>query len=249
MLFDEDFLRRLEALRFAVRRSILGRREGERLTRRRGGSAEFISHRSYAQGDEFRAIDWNLYGRLGQLYVKEFAREEALGVRLLVDTTSSMAPKFDFARKLGAALALVANQESPSVPLAEIEALRLGAPFRVPLVSRGIALVVSDLWDETLRQDLMRLRVETAVVHVLSPEELSPALEGKVRLTDAETGESIVRFVGAEERAAYGRLLAEHCEGWKKWCFDREINYLRCASDRPLEEVVQVFLREAGVLQ
>lgn len=249
MVFDEGFLRKLEALRLAVRRSISGRREGERLTKRRGGSSDFTSHRSYTQGDEFRAIDWNIYGRLGLLYIKEFSREEALTVRLAIDTSASMAPKFEFAQRLGAALALVANQEAPSMPLPEIENLKVGSPFSVPTVPRGLAIVVSDLWDEGLRQQLMKMRVETAVIHVLSPEELDPPISGKLRLVDSETGESVVRFVGDEERAAYRRLLADHCDAWKKWCFDREMNYLRCSSSTPLEEVVQVYLREAGVLE
>jgi len=249
MVFDESFLRKLEALRLAVRRSISGRREGERLSKRRGGSSDFTSHRSYTQGDEFRAIDWNIYGRLGLLYIKEFTREEALTVRLAIDTSTSMAPKFEFAQRLGAALALVANQEAPSMPLPEIENLKVGTPFAVPTVPRGLAIIVSDLWDDGLRQQLMRMRTETAVIHVLSPEELDPPLAGKMRLVDSETGESVVRFVGDEERAAYRRLLADHCDAWKKWCFDREMNYLRCSSSTPLEEVVQVYLREAGVLE
>jgi uncharacterized protein (DUF58 family) len=249
MVFDDAFLRKLEGLRLAVRRSISGRREGERLTRKRGGSAEFTSHRSYTQGDEFRAIDWNLYGRLGLLYVKEFTREEALSVRLVIDTSPSMASKFEFARRLGAALALVANQESPSIPLVELESLKLGGPFTIPTVPRGLAIIVSDLWDEGLRAQLLKLRTETAVIHVLSPEELEPPLSGKVKLVDSETGESVVRFVGDEERAEYRRLLADHCAAWKKWCFDREINYLRCSSSTPLEEIVHVYLREAGVLE
>lgn len=249
MLFDEAFVRKLEGLRLAVRRSVSGRRAGERPTRKRGGSSEFVSYRSYTQGDEFRSIDWNLYGRLGQIYVKEFAREEALPVRLAVDTTPSMAPKFDFARRLGAALALVASRENPSGALAEIERLRIGDPFRLPAPSRGLLVVVSDLWDESLRPQLMASRVEKAVIHVLSPEELNPGYSGKVRMADAETGEARVRFVGEAERAEYARLLAGHCEGWRKWCFDREINYLRCSSATPLEEVVQVYLREAGVLE
>ncbi|HXX92930.1 MAG TPA: DUF58 domain-containing protein [Planctomycetota bacterium] len=249
MLFDDAFLRKLETLRFAVRRSIVGRREGERQTQRRGGSSGFISHRSYTQGDEFRAIDWNLYGRLGLLYVKEFAKEESLPVRLFIDPSRSMAPKFDFARLLGAALALVANQEGNSIPLRELEALELGSSFVLPTVGRGLAIVVSDLWDESLRPSLSRLHCETAVIHVLSPGETEPALEGKVRMVDAESGESCTRFVGEEERAEYRRLLALHCAEWKRWCFDRDVNYLRCTSATPVEEVVKVYLREAGVLE
>ncbi len=249
MLFDEDFLRKLEGLRFAMRRSISGRREGERLGRRRGGSSEFQSHRPYVPGDEFRAIDWNLYGRLGQLYLKEFTREEALEVRLFVDPSLSMAPKFEFARRLGAALALVASEEGPAIPLASIERLKPGGAFVIPPVARGLSIVVSDLWDETLRRDLLKLRGETAVIHVLSPEELEPSFSGKLRLVDAETGESCLRFVGDEERAKYRELLAAHCADWKRWCFDREMNYLRCSSAAPLEDVVRVYLREAGVIE
>jgi uncharacterized protein (DUF58 family) len=249
MLFDEGFLRKLEGLRLAVRRAVSGRRAGERPTRKRGGSSDFVAHRSYTQGDEFRSIDWNLYGRLGQFYVKEFAREEALPVQLAVDTTPSMASKFDFARRLGAALAFVAGRETPGPALAQIEALRLGAPFRLPAAPRGLLVVVSDLWDEALRPQLLQSRAEKAVIHVLSPEETRPPFSGKVRLVDSETGEVRVRFVGEEERAAYARLLAEHCEEWRRWCHDREINYLRCETSTPLEEVVQVYLREAGVLE
>jgi len=249
MVFDDAFLRKLEGLRLAVRRAISGRREGERLTRRRGGASDFTSHRSYTQGDEFRAIDWNIYGRLGLLYVKEFTREEALSVRLVVDTSASMSPKFEFARRLGAALALVANQESVSIPLAELESLKLGGPFTVPVVPRGLAIVVSDLWDEGLRAQFLKLRTETAVIHVLAPEELDPPLDGKMRLVDSESGETCVRYIGEEERREYRRLLADHCDAWKKWCFDREMNYLRCSSSTPLEEIVQVYLREAGVLE
>ena len=247
--FDDPFLRKLEALRLAVRRAISGRREGERLTRKRGGSSEFVAYRPYVQGDEFRAIDWSLYGRLGLLYVKEFAREEALPVRLAVDTTPSMAPKFDAARRLAAALALVANTETPTVRMQELEALKVGDPFRVPVVERGLLVVVSDLWDDGLKAELAKSRAEKAVVHLLSPEELEPPFDGKVRLVDAETGEARTRFVGAEEKREYARLLGEHCDAWKKWCFDREINYIRCSSAVPVEEVVQVYLREAGVLE
>jgi uncharacterized protein (DUF58 family) len=160
-----------------------------------------------------------------------------------------MEPKFDFARRLGAALALVANQEAPSISLREIENLKLGAPFALPTVGRGLAIVVSDLWDESMRQALLRVQAETAVIHVLSPGELEPAVAGKARLVDAETGETCVRFVGDEERAEYRKLLADHCAAWKRWCFDRDMNYLRCSSATPVEDVVLVYLRESGVLE
>ena len=84
---------------------------------------------------------------------------------------------------------------------------------------------------------------------MLSPEELEPSAAGKLKLVDSESGESCVRFVGEVERGEYRKLLADHCAAWKRWCFDRDVNYLRCSSASPVEEVVQVYLREAGVLE
>ena len=120
-LFDEKFLSRLEGLRLAVRRPVRGPREGERPSARRGGSAEFVSHRSYTPGDSFRAIDWHLYARLGKLFVKESAREESLTLHLVFDTSRSMdvgtPSKLDLARRLAAGLCAAASPESGPVVL------------------------------------------------------------------------------------------------------------------------------------
>ena len=38
--------------------------KGERRSRARGQSVEFADYRNYTPGDDFRYLDWNLYGRL-----------------------------------------------------------------------------------------------------------------------------------------------------------------------------------------
>ena len=68
-------------------------------------------HRHYAQGDDLRRIDWNLYGSLEKLFLKLFLAEEDLSVYLLVDGSRSMnfgsVNKFDYARKVAAAVAYI----------------------------------------------------------------------------------------------------------------------------------------------
>ncbi len=100
-LFDESFLRRLEALRLAFRHRAATEPEGSVLSRRRGQSLEFQEHRSYVPGDEFRHIDWNLAGRFDALFVKQFSREEGRLVCLVVDDSASM--EFGAPSKLAAA--------------------------------------------------------------------------------------------------------------------------------------------------
>jgi uncharacterized protein (DUF58 family) len=111
-LFDEAFLRKLEQLELLARKIFRGLLRGERTTMRRGRGTEFSDFKHYGPGDDFRHIDWNIYSRLDQLFLKLHASEEELTLYLIVDTSASMAfgepPKFDHARRLAAALGYVA---------------------------------------------------------------------------------------------------------------------------------------------
>lgn len=108
-LFDEEFQRRLEVLAIASRRAYAGKTRAERRSKKVGSGIEFADHREYAPGDDFRAIDWNVYQRTGRLLVRLFEEEEDLEVHLLVDTSASMGAsgKLDYAKRVAAALAYV----------------------------------------------------------------------------------------------------------------------------------------------
>ena len=85
---------------------------GEHTTPRRGRGLEFSDFRHYRPGDDFRHVDWNIYSRLDQLFLKLHASEEDLTLHLVVDASASMAfgepSKFDHARRLAAALGCIA---------------------------------------------------------------------------------------------------------------------------------------------
>jgi len=86
--------------------------KGERRSRARGQSVEFADHRSYVPGDDFRYLDWNLFGRLEKLFLKLYEEERELPVRIFLDASESMTfgepRKFDFARQVAAAVGYVA---------------------------------------------------------------------------------------------------------------------------------------------
>ena len=112
MLFDGDFLKKLEYLSLISRRVFRGSVLAQRRTKQMGGGIEFADHREYTPGDDFRHLDWNVYMRHGDLLLKRFQEEEDLHVYFLLDCSQSMAfgapPKFDFARQVAAALAYIA---------------------------------------------------------------------------------------------------------------------------------------------
>jgi uncharacterized protein (DUF58 family) len=121
-LFPASFLRQLEALEAALLR--LRGSSGEGIVRpgRALGQSEFKGHRPYARGDDLRRLDWNAYGRLGRLFLREFEPERAEALTLLIDTSRSMAvgnpPKHVFARRVAAAFGYLALRRGGTAGLA-----------------------------------------------------------------------------------------------------------------------------------
>lgn len=88
--FTPDFIARLEQLRIKTRREYAGLGKGSHLSPRRGSSLEFNDFRHYSLGDDFRYIDWGLYGRTDKFYVKLFKEEEDLLTYIFLDASASM---------------------------------------------------------------------------------------------------------------------------------------------------------------
>ena len=111
-LLTPDLLRRLEQLQLLAQRRAKSSAKGERRSRARGQSVEFADYRNYTAGDDFRYLDWNLYGRLERLFLKLYEEERELPVRIFLDASESMTfgtpVKFDFARQVAAAIGYVA---------------------------------------------------------------------------------------------------------------------------------------------
>lgn len=111
-LLTPELLRRLEQFQLLAARRAKSSAKGERRSRARGQSVEFADYRNYVHGDDFRYLDWNLYGRLDRLFLKLYEEERELPVRIFLDASESMTfgepRKFDFARQVAAAIGYVA---------------------------------------------------------------------------------------------------------------------------------------------
>jgi uncharacterized protein (DUF58 family) len=145
-LLDADFLKKLERLSVTAKRPFPGRMKGEKRSTRRGSSVEFADFREYATGDDLRYVDWKAYARLERLFLKLFVEEEDLSIHLLIDASQSMhfggvernrATKFDYARKIAAALGYVGLMRYDRVSVAGF-AQTLGR--RVPVLRSRAAV-------------------------------------------------------------------------------------------------------------
>ncbi|HVH66516.1 MAG TPA: DUF58 domain-containing protein [Gemmatimonadales bacterium] len=86
----------------------------------RGQGIEFAEVREYHQGDDFRAIDWNVSARMGHPFVKTFHEERENTLLLVVDQSGSCQfgrpyTKAGLAVEVAAVLALAAARHNDRV--------------------------------------------------------------------------------------------------------------------------------------
>jgi len=107
-IIDRAFLEKLERLALHWQQPFRGLVGGHQRSRSPGPGQEFLDHRHFHHGDDPRAVNWRAYLRLEKLILKMFQVEPRVPVRLLLDISRSMTtgriPKFDYARRLAAAL-------------------------------------------------------------------------------------------------------------------------------------------------
>ena len=120
-LFDPDFLAALAPFSLHARRVARDGRPAEQVSRDRGFGLEFADFKSYVPGDDLRAIDWNIYRRLGRLFIRVFEEHRDLPVYLLIDRSSSMyletPPRIGAGVRVALALASIALGQHDSVGL------------------------------------------------------------------------------------------------------------------------------------
>jgi uncharacterized protein (DUF58 family) len=139
-LIATESFSRFERLSLVSQRAAQDGLGGEHRSRRRAPSTEFVDYRPYQPGDDFRRVDWNVYGRLGTLQVKLTEARERLDVLLVLDCSASMAygepSKLALAASVVAALAYVALGRSDTV---RVLAMHRGQPTLLSGPLRGRA--------------------------------------------------------------------------------------------------------------
>tara|TARA_Y100000310_G_C20460478_1_gene705092 strand:+ start:41 stop:889 length:849 start_codon:yes stop_codon:yes gene_type:complete len=116
-MIKTDFLHELDRFSLVVHKRVTSNYSGPRRSIAFGRGVVFKDHRIYAPGDDFRAIDWKVYARTDDLYIKTYEEERNLVVHIIVDYSSSMnfgkpVSKFDYAAMLGVGFAYLAMKEN-----------------------------------------------------------------------------------------------------------------------------------------
>jgi hypothetical protein len=115
----------------------------------------------------------------------------------------------------------------------------------------GPLLLISDLlgpgWESGLRA-LASRRFEVIVLHVLSPQEVSPGLEGDLRLVDSENGAAVEITADYDLLQRYRTRVAAWQDHLRQTCAALRAHYVFVETTIPLEELVLAYLRRYDVI-
>ncbi len=103
-----ELLREVRRIEVQSRRLVAGAMAGGWRSVFRGAGLEFDELREWADGDDPRAVDWNVTARMGRPFVRKYGEERQLTVVFLLDLSASMDAGFGAWSARGAAARAIA---------------------------------------------------------------------------------------------------------------------------------------------
>jgi uncharacterized protein (DUF58 family) len=125
---DPNVVSRIQNLELLARFVVEGFLVGMHRSPYHGFSVEFSSYRAYMPGDDVRYVDWKVWARTDELFLKLFVEETNLRAHILLDTSASMGyaardgiTKYRYGVCLGAALAYLMMLQKDAVGVATFD--------------------------------------------------------------------------------------------------------------------------------
>lgn len=112
-MINTEYLHQLERFSLIINKRITSNYVGERFSKATGRGLIFKDHSIYTPGEDFRSIDWKVFGRTDRLFVKRYEEERNLSVHIILDFSASMGfgtgiTKAEYASMIGIGFAYLA---------------------------------------------------------------------------------------------------------------------------------------------
>lgn len=119
MAIDLSFLNQLNRFDVILKKRVISNYAGSRQSKNYGTGLVFYDYKEYVPGDDFRAIDWKVYARTDDYYVRRYEEERNMRIHVVIDASASMnfgsrLKKFEYASQvaLGFCYMALRNNES-----------------------------------------------------------------------------------------------------------------------------------------
>ena len=118
---------------------------------------------------------------------------------------------------------------------------------------RGVAILVSDLYDpsgfEAGINQLRYAKFEPYVLQLFDPAELSPPLNGDVRLIDHETGDYRDVTITPKVLKRYREAHEKYRRSIEDFCRQKQVAYHALSTDIPFDDAILRVLRAGGLVR
>ena len=117
----------------------------------------------------------------------------------------------------------------------------------------GLCFIISDLFSPNGFQEglnvLLGKGYEVGILHILSPDEVSPPMGGDLRLVDVETGKTQEVSLDGGMRDLYLRRFGAWRDGIEAECIKRGAHYVTVETSTAWEKVILFNLRRLGAMK
>lgn len=118
--------------------------------------------------------------------------------------------------------------------------------------AKGVCIIISDFLENPQFLDSLKKLAgagfQPILLHVLSPQELSPPESGELKLIDSESGSIQEISFGKFRMKSYQKMLTGFCDEIKSTATKTGSKYILCDSGGDMEHILFKTLREKGVL-
>ena len=116
-MITESFLKDLEKFVLITKKRITSKYSGSRKSILGGRGLTIKEYRPYTIGDDIRLIDWKVYAKTDDLFIKVYEEDKDLSINVILDSTLSMSygksiTKFDYSSMISAAFLFLALKEN-----------------------------------------------------------------------------------------------------------------------------------------
>ena len=233
-------LRTIGRIRIRTRKLVSELVAGSYRSAFRGSGLEFHEVREYTEGDDLRAVDWNVTARTGNPFIKTYHEERERTVFLLVDVSGSAGygskgrTKAQTAAELCAVLALSAAGSDDRVGLV---AFSDRVEHHVP-ARRGTRHALRVV------RDVLSL---PSTARIVDPAEKVLPAGGLVRLRDSETGRIVTADLTSRAlRERYESRMEASAQALADLCARRKADLLEVSTAEPFATPLRAFVERRG---
>lgn len=286
MLTDPAFISQLEMLSLLTKRVLGGSLKADRASDKKGSGIKFADYSEYKYGDDYRSIDWKVYGRLETLIIKMFEIEEDVSINIFLDTSPSMSAKLDYAKKISAALGYIALKNMDRLAIFSLndkleviqqpchgkvnifpmlKALEVHQPggkdtdlfsclqeFYHRKPRKGVSVFISDFFIKSGYQKALDqhkwFKHDVFCIQIQDNQEISCDWKGDVTLQCVETQMQKKITISPIEAKKYQKAVEKWNQDFSHYCAKHEIGSCYTLTDKPFESIIQLILRQGGLV-